>query len=90
MAVRAVPDESQYWVDAAPFRAQLRHLMASSSLSAEEVAAAAGISAGWPSTCCTGGTGGRCAGSARTPPAGCSGCRSSQLRPRRPDTEAAA
>ena len=45
MAVRAVPDEHQYWVDAAPFRAQLRYLMASASLSAGEVAAAAGISA---------------------------------------------
>jgi transcriptional regulator with XRE-family HTH domain len=45
MALRAVPDESQYWVDAAPFRAQLRYLMASTSLSAEEVATAAGISA---------------------------------------------
>ena len=46
MAVRAVPGGNEYWVDAAPFRAQLRHLMASSSLSAVEVAAAAGISAG--------------------------------------------
>jgi hypothetical protein len=45
MAVRAAPDDSDYWVDAAPFRAQLRYLMASASLSAEEVAAAAGISA---------------------------------------------
>jgi hypothetical protein len=45
MAVRAVPDDSQYWVDAAPFRAQLHYLMASTSLSAEEVAAAVGISA---------------------------------------------
>ena len=45
MAVRVVPDDRQYWVDAAPFRAQLRYLMASISLSAEEVAAAVGISA---------------------------------------------
>ena len=45
MALRAVPDEHQYWVDAAPFRAHLRYLMASASLSAGEVAAAAGISA---------------------------------------------
>ena len=45
MAVRAALDGSDYWVDAAPFRAQLRFLMASASLSAEEVAAAAGISA---------------------------------------------
>ena len=45
MAVRAVPEDSQYWVDAAPFRAQLRFLMASASLSADEVAAAVGISA---------------------------------------------
>ena len=45
MALHAVPDEHQYWVDAAPFRAQLRYLMASASLSAGEVAAAAGISA---------------------------------------------
>ena len=33
------------WVDAAPFRAQLRHLMAAFSLPVEDVAAAAGISA---------------------------------------------
>ena len=45
MAVRAVPKDSQYWVDAAPFRAQLRYLMASACLSADEVAAAVGISA---------------------------------------------
>ena len=45
MAVRAAPEDSEYWVDAAPFRAQLRYLMASTSLSAEEVAEAAGISA---------------------------------------------
>ena len=45
MAVRVVPDDGEYWVDAAPFRAQLRYLMASASSSAEEVAAAAGISA---------------------------------------------
>ncbi len=44
MAVGAVPD-GEYWVDAAPFRAQLRYLMASSCLSAEEVARAVGISA---------------------------------------------
>ena len=45
MAVRAAPDDSEYWVDAAPFRAQLRYLMAGTALSAAEVAAAAGISA---------------------------------------------
>ena len=45
MVVRAVPESDQYWVDAAPFRAQLRYLMANSSLTAEEVAAAVGISA---------------------------------------------
>ena len=45
MAVRAALDGSDYWVDAAPFRAQLRYLMASASLPAEDVAAAAGISA---------------------------------------------
>jgi hypothetical protein len=33
------------WVDAAPFRAQLRYLMASGSLSVGDVAAVAGISA---------------------------------------------
>jgi hypothetical protein len=44
MAVRTVPEDSEHWVDAAPFRAQLRYLMASTSLSAEEVAGAAGIS----------------------------------------------
>jgi hypothetical protein len=45
MAERAVPANDEYWVDAAPFRAQLRYLMASTSLSAQEVAAAVGISA---------------------------------------------
>lgn len=45
MAVCAAPKDSEYWVDAAPFRAQLRHLMSSTSRSAEEVAEAAGISA---------------------------------------------
>jgi hypothetical protein len=45
MAVRAVPKDSQYWVDAAPFRAQLRYLMAGACMSADEVAAAVGISA---------------------------------------------
>ena len=45
MGVRTAPEDSEYWVDAAPFRAQLRHLMASTSLSAAEVAGAAGISA---------------------------------------------
>ena len=35
---------SDYWVDAAPFRAQLHHLMGSTALSLGEVAAAAGIS----------------------------------------------
>ena len=44
MAVRTVPEDDQYWVDAAPFRAQLRYLMANTSLSAEEVAVAVGIS----------------------------------------------
>ena len=44
MAVRAVPDDGKYWVDAAPFRAQLRYLMANTSLPAEEVARAVGIS----------------------------------------------
>ncbi len=44
MAVRAVPESDQYWVDAAPFRAQLRYLMGNASLSADEVAAAVGIS----------------------------------------------
>ena len=34
-----------HWVDARPFRAQLRYLMASGSLSVEDVAAVAGISA---------------------------------------------
>jgi hypothetical protein len=34
-----------HWVDAGPFRAQLRYLMASGSLSVDDVAAIAGISA---------------------------------------------
>jgi hypothetical protein len=37
--------DSDEWVDARPFRAQLRYLMASGSLSVDDVAAAAGISA---------------------------------------------
>jgi hypothetical protein len=37
--------DSDHWVDAAPFRAQLRYLMASGFLSVEDVAAIAGISA---------------------------------------------
>lgn len=44
MAVRAALDEIGYWVEAAPFRAQLHHLMGSTALSLGEVAAAAGIS----------------------------------------------
>jgi hypothetical protein len=36
---------SGQWVDAGPFRAQLRYLMASGSLSVDDVAAIAGISA---------------------------------------------
>jgi transcriptional regulator with XRE-family HTH domain len=36
---------SDHWVDAGPFRAQLRYLMASGSLTLEDVAAVAGISA---------------------------------------------
>jgi len=44
MAVRAVSEVGGYWVDAAPFRAQLRYLMANTSLSAVEVAEAVGIS----------------------------------------------
>jgi hypothetical protein len=45
MAVRAASEQVGYWVDAAPFRAQLHHLMGSTALSAAEVAAAAGVSA---------------------------------------------
>ena len=45
MAVRAALDEVGYWVEAAPFRAQLHHLMGSTGLTAAEVAGAAGISA---------------------------------------------
>ena len=44
MAVRAARAQVGYWVDAAPFRAQLHHLMGSTALTAAEVAAAAGIS----------------------------------------------
>ena len=43
LAVRG--DSRVDWVDAAPFRAQIRHLMAAFSLHTEDVAAAAGISA---------------------------------------------
>jgi hypothetical protein len=46
MAVRANGNEvSDHWVDARPFRAQLRFLMASGSLTVGDVAAVAGISA---------------------------------------------
>ena len=46
MAVLAKRVEiSDNWVDAGPFRAQLRYLMASGSLTLEDVAALAGISA---------------------------------------------
>jgi transcriptional regulator with XRE-family HTH domain len=46
MAVLAERVEiSGHWVDAGPFRAQLRYLMASGSLTLEDVAAVAGISA---------------------------------------------
>jgi hypothetical protein len=45
MAVRAALDEAGYWVDAAPFRAQLHHLMGGTALTAAEVGAAAGLSA---------------------------------------------
>ena len=41
----ACDDASDTWVDAGPFRAHLRYLMASGSLSADDVAAVAGISA---------------------------------------------
>ena len=44
MAGHAAPEQVGHWVDAAPFRAQLHHLMGSTALSATEVAAAAGIS----------------------------------------------
>ena len=46
MAVLAKTDDAgDQWVDARPFRAQLRYLMASGSLSVDDVAAVAGISA---------------------------------------------
>ena len=46
MGSLAVRGESRVdWVDAAPFRAQVRHLMAAFSLPIEDVAAAAGIPA---------------------------------------------
>jgi len=46
MAMRADSDDvGDQWVDAGPFRAQLRYLMASGSLSVDDVAAVTGISA---------------------------------------------
>lgn len=45
MADCAALDRAGDWVDAAPFRAQLRHLMSGTALSAAEVATVAGISA---------------------------------------------
>lgn len=44
MAVVKQGDVEHGWVDAAPFRAHLRYLMSSGSLSAEDVATIAGIS----------------------------------------------
>ena len=44
MAVHAALEQGDSWVEAAPFRAQLHHLMGSTAMSAAEVAAAAGIS----------------------------------------------
>ena len=44
MALPAALDEVGYWVDAAPFRAQLHHLMGGTALTAAEVGAAAGLS----------------------------------------------
>jgi hypothetical protein len=44
MAVRAQGNTGDHWVDATPFRAQLRFLMASGSLTVDDVAAVAGIS----------------------------------------------
>jgi hypothetical protein len=41
----ACDDVTDHWVDAGPFRAHLRYLMASGSLSVDDVAAVAGISA---------------------------------------------
>jgi hypothetical protein len=90
MAVRAAPEDSDYWVDAAPFRAQLRYLMASASLSAEEVAAAAGISARLAHRLLYGRNGR--ALRRVSPETGHRLIRLSveQFRPRRPDAEAAA
>jgi plasmid maintenance system antidote protein VapI len=46
MALLATCDDvNDQWVDAGPFRAHLRYLMASGSLSVDDVAAVAGISA---------------------------------------------
>lgn len=45
MAVHAAGDEVGFWVDAAPFRAQLHHLMGGTALTAAEVGVAAGLSA---------------------------------------------
>ena len=90
MAVRVVPEDSDSWVDAAPFRAQLRYLMASTSLSAEEVARAAGLSPRLAERLLYGRNGR--ALRRVSPETGRRLLRLSvrQLRKRRPDTEAAA
>ena len=90
MAVPRCRSESQYWVDAAPFRAQLRYLMASTSLSAEEVAAAVGISARLAERLLHGRNGRPLR--RVSPDTGRRLLRLSvdQIRPRRPDHEAAA
>ena len=54
-------------MDARPFRAQLRYLMASGSLTVDDVAAVAGISAQVAERLLHGRDGGRCVGSVLTP-----------------------
>ena len=43
---RGEPYDIGFWVDAAPFRALLRHLMAAGAMSSDEIAALAGIPPG--------------------------------------------
>ena len=90
MAVPAVPERSLYWVDAAPFRAQLRYLMASTSLSAEEVAAAVGISARLAERLLHGRNGRPLRRVSQDTGRRLLQLSADQIRPRRPDNEVAA
>ena len=72
MAVRDDGNEvSDHWVDAGPFRAQLRFLMASGSLTVDMMLLPLPASLpDWSTVCSTDVAAARCGGSAPTPRAG--------------------